>query len=430
MVALDNEDTMIDTDQLRRRFTAAALCAAAGSVPGCATDTEVKQETKTTSRFVGDDVSAQLCEAWLTGRQDRVCLPRLQAAAKAVANSRLENDCPTSVKTEHPKESVRTERRVKRPPRTMVLITATTEAASRDCRQATCCYVSTVGQPSFRGRPVPGRPLVDASGVPAVASLGPGRTIGVMAGLSLDIVLGDGPYKLEELTFATSHWLEAAQYEHASIGSFARAAGELEALGVPQDLVTDCWSAAADEARHAAICVAIASAASAGQGRDPGDPNEILVREGSAFVDPRTFRFGDMPDCSPRSGTLADFAVRTFVEGGIGESTAALEATRAAGLTVSRDIAEALHEIAADEAAHAALAWRTLSWASSVGGADVKRALAAVAAEYVASLALEVSGENTSVGAPRLGALSAHQRREVAQDAWYGIIAPSLEAMA
>jgi hypothetical protein len=58
----------------------------------------------------------------------------------------------------------------------------------------------------------------------------------------------------------------------------------------------------------------------------------------------------------------------TVVEGCIGETLAAAEADVARDAAVPTAVKQALRRVAADEAAHAALAFRFVSWAVEVGG--------------------------------------------------------------
>jgi hypothetical protein len=71
---------------------------------------------------------------------------------------------------------------------------------------------------------------------------------------------------------------------------------------------------------------------------------------------------------------LADLAVRVARKGCVGETIAAVVA--AARLEQARDPAERaeLEVIAADDARHAELAWRTVLWAIRRGGDAVRRA--------------------------------------------------------
>ena len=139
---------------------------------------------------------------------------------------------------------------------------------------------------------------------------------------------------------------DAALMEHASIAAFARFTLELLALGAPPSLVADATSAMADEQRHAAACFALASAYAG----SPVGPGALDVR-----------------GCLDRV-ELEHVVVTTFLEGCIGETVAAMEARESAHHVADPVLERTLSAIAADEARHAALAWRFVKWALALGG--------------------------------------------------------------
>jgi len=396
---------MLDVERLRQHLAAAATCAAA-SLPmtACATDAGdgeggVKGKTTSGSTLISADVSAELCDTWLKGRVDRWCTSPEQARGLAGPGDE-EMGCPVSLDV----TKARKERSFKRSgrgrsPGKVVLLTANAATASQDCGRATCCYLWVYDQRRYRHRYIPGRPLTDATGAahcaPVLNEAGPW-----LVDLDVD-VRGASSAALE---LAVDRWLEAARYEHASIGSFARAAAELAAMGAPADLVADCEAAARDEARHAALCFSVASALDGGTAYGPGELSPV----------------------APREGGLAELAVAVFQEGCVGESTAALEATRAsrtakaAGQTA---IADVLEQIAEDEQAHAALAWRTVAWALDVGGTEVASALEA-ALEALSPPDSTSRVALSEVDASGFGCLSDSARHRVEQDAYAGIVRP------
>jgi hypothetical protein len=77
---------------------------------------------------------------------------------------------------------------------------------------------------------------------------------------------------------------------------------------------------------------------------------------------------------------VAAAAVR---EGCIGETVAALVAEEARDAAEDPAARAALTVIAADEAEHAAMAWRLVAWAYRAGGAEVQEAIAAAFAAPV-----------------------------------------------
>jgi hypothetical protein len=136
-------------------------------------------------------------------------------------------------------------------------------------------------------------------------------------------------------------WLESARLEHASIAAFANLALRLLAHGAPPDLIARTHAAALDEVVHARLTFGLASAY-AGQPLGPA-------------------RFAGAARMTA-TGDLAELALETFVDGCIGETVAALEASRAAELARDPVVAAILRRIAADETRHAELAWAIVAW--------------------------------------------------------------------
>jgi hypothetical protein len=181
-------------------------------------------------------------------------------------------------------------------------------------------------------------------------------------------------------------WARDGLFEHASVASFGRVALELMAAGAPAALVQATHAAALDEIRHARQCFALAEA------------------YGGAPVGPDTFPF----DGHVRvSADLVSIAVRAAAEGCVGETVAAVQADEQAARATDPVVRRVLTRIAADEAKHAELAWRTVLWAVYEGGPRVRVAVGRVFA------ALEIEPET----APRTGALDAHGRLEPEESA-------------
>jgi hypothetical protein len=79
--------------------------------------------------------------------------------------------------------------------------------------------------------------------------------------------------------------------------------------------------------------------------------------------------------------------VRAVVrEGCVGETLGAIEAADAAAGCENPAVRDVLTRIAQDEAAHAALAWRTVQWACEVGGRRTREAAQAAFAEAVSTM--------------------------------------------
>lgn len=194
------------------------------------------------------------------------------------------------------------------------------------------------------------------------------------------------------------HWRTVAALEHASVGSFARFTLQLLALGAPAALLRDTQLAAADEVRHAELAYGLASTY-AGAPLGPG----------------RLPLGGAMPALDPTS------VARALVdEACIGETLGAAEADDAAHGCQDPTVKAVLAEIAADEARHAALAWRSLRWLldtfPETHTPAAARFRAAVAAHRARLDAVEAASADLSAwGVPTARARAAAQRRALTQ---------------
>ena len=79
-------------------------------------------------------------------------------------------------------------------------------------------------------------------------------------------------------------------------------------------------------------------------------------------------------------------ATSAVKEGCVGETLAALQAGEQLAAATDPAVRAALATIAADEARHAELAWRTVAWAVAEGGAEVRRAVRAAFDEALAAM--------------------------------------------
>jgi hypothetical protein len=163
---------------------------------------------------------------------------------------------------------------------------------------------------------------------------------------------------LEIREAAARHYQRVAQMEHASVAAFARFALQLLQLGAPPELVERTTAAIADEARHARIAFGIARALSG-------------VELGPAALDVEH-------SLAPLS--LVDIVRLVVREGCIGETAAALEAREAAAHATQPSLCAMLDGIADDEASHAELAWRFVSWALERAPLEVATVLESEAA--------------------------------------------------
>jgi hypothetical protein len=203
--------------------------------------------------------------------------------------------------------------------------------------------------------------------------------------------------------------------EHASIAAFARFVLQLLALGAPPDLVADAQRAMEDETRHARLAFGVASAYA---GADIG-PGPLAVHGSLEPMD------------------LRSILTTTFLEGCVGETVAALEATEALEHLRDRDpaVAAVLATIAADEARHAALAWRSVAWMVSAFGQAARDALedalrGALAEETPQSLSVneEETGDRGGALLER-GVLAENARAAIRDEALGGVVVPLAKAL-
>lgn len=197
-----------------------------------------------------------------------------------------------------------------------------------DAIDGACCYAV-----SIEGEWCAGRPLIAGAEV-RQAGAGPAADWSAPAGITPSALSRAQRVRLGAL------WREDAAHEHASVAAFARAALQLMALGAPAELLAGLTRAQADEVAHARVCFGVATAFD-GLERGPGglDVSGLLDR-----VDAEAM------------------LVDTLVGGAVGETLAAGRARAAAEAAVDPALGVILHRIAADEARHAALAWRVARW--------------------------------------------------------------------
>jgi hypothetical protein len=194
-----------------------------------------------------------------------------------------------------------------------------------------CCYEWVEPCPG-------GRPLRDESGEVVVAPIVSKR--------------GDGVATTDRER--ARKWARAAQYEHASVASFARFSLELMALGAPASLVRRAHEAALDEIAHAELAFALASSFG-GRGVGPG----CLPLDG----------------CTTGEVSPSSVALATLRDGCISETIAALDAVANAPEAATEAEREAIERIAEDEQRHAELAFATLAWLVEAHGEPVRSAL-------------------------------------------------------
>lgn len=273
-----------------------------------------------------------------------------------------------------------------------------TGSGASETTLGSCCYIVVTGSYCIGGRPF----LVE--GAPRVAPTALRRD------WSASSVTAPGDARLSESERAAiaAAWLKDAAYEHASVAAFARFTLELLAVGAPAELVEAAQQAGLDEIRHARLCYGLAERFGAGKALGPG----ALEIAGVGIA-----------------STLEEMIDGVIREGCVGETIAALIASRALEHATAPGVREVLSVIAEDEARHASLAWRFVAWAVRVGGdavgeiarAEIERALAG------APMDGEVSdGANGDVLRAH-GRLGAEERRAVALEALREVVEPCAE---
>lgn len=206
-------------------------------------------------------------------------------------------------------------------------------------------------------------------------------------------------------------WCEDAKMEHASIASFARTTLTLLSLGAPASLIEATQRAALDEVDHARRCFTLSS-------RYAGEPEAAGPMNLRGVSEPLS---------------LEDFAVDTLRAGCVGETLAARAAAEQRELATDPLVRETLTRIAADEARHAELAWRTLAWCVREGGDPVRRALGD-AWRAMSGGAMLGPFEGAPDGVSRRawaahGRLDAAQREASARETWRELVAPCVGAV-
>ncbi|MCA9539084.1 MAG: ferritin-like domain-containing protein, partial [Myxococcales bacterium] len=148
-------------------------------------------------------------------------------------------------------------------------------------------------------------------------------------------------------------WLADAVDEQAAVVAFWRLARDLQALGAPAGLLAACLRAAAEEARHARGCFAVAG---------------HLLGLRLAPVAER------LPVDAPLDAPM--LAAMNLRDGRFNEGVAARQAGRAASAAMVPAVRALLSAIAGEEAAHARLADGIEAWLVQAFGAPVRAAAA------------------------------------------------------
>ncbi|HKO93395.1 MAG TPA: hypothetical protein VJU61_19710 [Polyangiaceae bacterium] len=185
-------------------------------------------------------------------------------------------------------------------------------------------------------------------------------------------------------------WSLAARFEHASIASFNKFSLELLAVGAPGELVLAANRASLQEVEHAQACFRVASAY-AGKTVGPG-PLPIGVLQLTQV-------------------NLASITRGAVEDGCVGETLAAAEAAASEQRAQPPILRSVLAKIAREERDHAALAFRFVRWACSVGGPQVRGAARAAFDAALQAYRADVAPRHPALSS---ALLEAHGRLSVA----------------
>lgn len=208
-------------------------------------------------------------------------------------------------------------------------------------------------------------------------------------------------------------WRTDAQMEHASVAAFGRFLLRLLALGAPAALVHGAVLAAADEVTHAELCFAIARQLS------------------GVAMGPRPLSL----DGALEKQTLGEVIAEVIREGCVGETVAAMIASRQLESAREPSVRRALERISVDEARHAELAWSFVHWAVASGGEAARDSAAATFAEVLDANAKRPGApavQDESVAASHMrafGHLSAYERDQTMRRAIDQIVAQCARAL-
>jgi hypothetical protein len=281
------------------------------------------------------------------------------------------------------------------------------------CASASDCGADARCQPAVAGGPLHCEPIEGfACGRPFLVN-GAARVAGLANGTDWAASVELDASALDAATRAllAQGWCQLGALEHASVAAFARFTLQLLGLGAPHALVVESNRALCDETEHAQLCFGLAAAfGSTTPGPGPLDSRGALARSG-----------------------LAEVALDTFIEGCIGETVATLEACEALAHAAFPEVRRVLERIYADEARHAALAWRFVAWAATQApeltatlrrrlGLELERAARARAAS-------SPQATPAHAGLAAGGLLSASARAELRVRALAEVVEPCLVAL-
>jgi hypothetical protein len=155
-------------------------------------------------------------------------------------------------------------------------------------------------------------------------------------------------------------WARDAALEHASVAAFEQLARRLAAVGAPAELVARARHAAAEEAEHTRLCLALAE-------RYAG--RTLVLAPTPSLPEP------PVPVGPARAAALEQLAVESLVDGTLGEGWAAAAAAQALQEATDPEVRRTLEVIARDEASHAAHARDVVAFCVAEGGEPVRDAV-------------------------------------------------------
>ncbi|TKC98730.1 ferritin-like domain-containing protein [Polyangium fumosum] len=208
-----------------------------------------------------------------------------------------------------------------------------------------CCYDTTIETTCAIGRPL------RAEDGPAVAPVEATRRGWSDEPLAPNV---EG-LSAEAREVLAERWIRDGLFEHASVAAFSRLALVLLAHGADESLVRAAHEAALDEVRHARLSLSLAAAYRGAPVAPRGLPEALSL---------------------PLDEGLRELAVSTVIEGAVGETLAAVLAAEQAERASDPAVRRVLASIAEDEARHAELAFRIISFTIAAGGAPVRDAVA------------------------------------------------------
>ena len=194
----------------------------------------------------------------------------------------------------------------------------------------------------------------------------------------------------ERVKQASDIWENRAQTEWASVPAFLEVAEQLQAVNAPSSLINRALEAAYDEKQHA-----------------------ILAAGMSAKIGGGTLELGN-PKTSHRmplrgEAGLTRLAAESWMDGCLGEGTAARVAFSEANRTNDPILEQTLDQIAQDEARHAGLGWDVMAWTMNEGGQAVTGIL-----EEVRELMPQEPADNHTSELEAYGVCSSDEANEIA----------------